>query len=67
MTMYEAIVFMSSSGMNRNQINDIIHAIIDDTLYIQGKEARLYAMCQMKDYYYYHIKEREEQNNETNK
>lgn len=62
MTMYQAIAFMSSSGMDRKQINDIIQAIISETQYIQNKESRWYAICQMKDYY-----EREEQTNETNK
>lgn len=65
MTMYEAIAFMASSGMSPTQITDIIHAIIDDTIYIQNKEARWYATCQMNDYYNY--KEREERYNETNK
>lgn len=63
MTMFQAIAYLSSSGMSREQITDIIHAIIDETLYIQGKEARWYAMCQMNDYY--NLKEREEQYNET--
>lgn len=65
MTMYQVVAYLSSSGFDRSQITDIIHTIIDETLYIQGKEARWYARCQINDYYNY--KEKEKKENESDK